>query len=83
MVHYYNNTYIIFLTGNIVKCITGDSNGNLRAQIPNPAVSDEPLTQIMAWKSEGALIDDIITRLRMRTVPARHAHTIHSWIDGK
>ena len=76
------NNLFYYQLHSIVKCITGDSNGNLRAQIPNPAVSDELLTQIMAWKSEGARIDDIITRLRMRTVPARHVHTIHSWIDG-
>ena len=63
--------------------ITGDSNGNLRAQIPNPAVCDELLTKILAWKNEGALTDDIITRLRIRTVPSRYVHTIHSWIDGK
>ena len=39
------------------------------------------LSEIFAWKQEGATLDDVVTRLRVRTVPS--GYTIHNWIDGK
>jgi len=44
-------------------------------------VSNELLTEIMVWKNEGASTDDVITRLRLRTVPSNYP--VHNWIEGK
>jgi len=44
-------------------------------------VSNELLTEIMAWKNEGSSTNDVITRLRLRTVPSNYP--VHNWIDGK
>ena len=47
----------------------GAADGTVQAKLPNPAVSTHLLMEIMKWKEEGAQEDDIITRLRPRTVP--------------
>ena len=62
-------------------CFIGDVNGNnIKAQIANPAVKHNLLTEILSWNQEGTTIDDVVARLRIRTVPP--GHTIHNWIDG-
>ena len=60
----------------------GNQNENTIAEVPNPAVSSQLLKEIQSWKDEGASIDDVITRLRMRTVPPGYVGTIHNWCDG-
>ena len=47
----------------------GDKNGNIKAQVPNPAVDISLLHEILSWTREGASCDDVIERLRVRTVP--------------
>jgi hypothetical protein len=48
---------------------------------PNPAVGAALLKEILLWKLEGCSNDDVITRLRQRTVP--EGYTIHPWIAGE
>ena len=50
------------------------------AEIPNPAVSTELLREILFWQSEGATMNDIIVRLRQRTVPP--GYTPHTYVPG-
>ena len=38
-------------------------------EVANPAISVEKLEEILTWKDEKCLMDDIVTRLRQRTVP--------------
>ena len=56
-------------------------DGSIVAKKPNPAVPSDLLKEILSWKSEGASMLDVVTRLRQRTVPA--GYTIHTWIPGK
>ncbi len=51
------------------------------ASEPNPAVGAALLKEILLWKLEGCSNDDVITRLRQRTVP--EGYTIHPWIAGE
>ena len=46
----------------------------------NPAVSTHLLSEILLWNQEGARIEDVAARLRMRTVPS--GYKSHNWIDG-
>ena len=48
----------------------------------NPAVSSPLLQEVYQWTKECATIDDVIERLRLRTVPSEYVGTIHTWIDG-
>ena len=59
----------------------GAADGTVQAKLPNPAVSTHLLMDIMQWKEEGAKEDDIIVRLRPRTVPSGYTPT--NWIPGK
>lgn len=52
-------------------------DGSVAAEVPNPAVTPELLKEILEWKRHGATINDVITRLRQRTVPT--GYTIHMW----
>ena len=56
-------------------------NGTIVASEPNPAVSEALLKEVLLWKIEGCTDDDVIIRLRQRTVPA--GYKFHSWIAGK
>ena len=56
-------------------------DGHVAAVQPNPAITDELLGDIKVWYDEGATSDDVIERLRLRTVPTGYA--IHSWTEGK
>ena len=49
----------------------------------NPAVSSELLWEVDQWNKEGATIDDVIERLRLRMVPTKYVETIHTWTNGK
>ena len=50
------------------------------AEVPNPAVSSDLLKEILNWKQQGLMMKDIITRLRLRTVPP--GYTVHNWHQG-
>jgi len=73
--------YVVFThlqcSASFIFC-TGDANGNIKALLENPAVRSDVLSEIFAWKQEGATLDDVVTRLRVHTVPSGYA-----WIDGK
>ena len=55
-------------------------NGMIVASEPNPAVSATLLKEILLWKLEGCSNDDVIIRLRQRTVP--EGYKFHQWITG-
>ena len=55
-------------------------NGTLVTTLPYEAVSPVLLTEIQKWYSDGADEDDVIERLRLRTVPP--GFKIHNWIEG-
>lgn len=57
-----------------------DAEGNIKARVANPAISNCLLSEVLSWNQEGARIEDVVARLRMRTVPS--GYTIHNWIDG-
>ena len=48
---------------------TDNKDGNVTAVLPNPAISIKSLDGIKKWHAEGATIDDVIERLRLRTAP--------------
>ena len=50
------------------------------SQVPNPAISNEVLKEIVQWKHEGLSLDGIIDRLRPRTVPSGYSY--HTLIEG-
>ena len=55
-------------------------NGMIVTSEPNPAVSAALLKEILLCKLEGCLNDDIIIRLRQRTVP--EGYKFHPRITG-
>lgn len=56
-------------------------DGSISAKRPNTAVSEELLKEISSWRDEGATDKDVLTRLRLRTVP--EGYTYHSWNPGR
>ena len=56
------------------------SAGGITAEIPNPAVSGVILRDIQRSKEEKCSEEDIITRLRLRTIPA--GYNYHTWHPG-
>ena len=52
------------------------------ARVRNPAINSELLQEVYKWNMEGATMDDVIERLRLRTVPSKYTGSIHSWTDG-
>ena len=60
-----------------------ERDGRVVARVRNPAVNSDLLREVYQWNEEGATIDDVIERLRLRTVPPKYVGTIHTWIDGK
>lgn len=66
----------------ISYCVSVDDNRRIIARVTNPAVSSALLQEVYQWNKEGATIDDVIERLRLRTVPSEYVGTIHTWIDG-
>lgn len=62
-------------------CIyTGLANGGVVAAVSNPAVSRELLLQILDWKNEGSTMNDVLARLRQRTVPP--GYSFHTRVPG-
>ena len=59
---------------------TASKDGRITAKKPNPAVPVATLKEIMEWKKSGATEDDIIGRLRIRTVP--NGYPTHRWSDS-
>ena len=55
-------------------------NGTVTALLPHHAVSPELLSELSKWNSEGASLNDVVERLRLRTVPP--GYEIHTWIEG-
>jgi len=55
--------------------ISVDDNGKIIATVTNPAVSSALLQEGYQWNKEGAIIDDIIERLRLCTVPSEYVGT--------
>ena len=55
-------------------------DGSVIAETPNPAVSNSLLQEILQWKEEGAIEQDIHCRLRHHTVPP--GYTISIWKPG-
>ena len=58
----------------------GLPNGDITAEIPSDAVSKSLLLEIEEWMKEGAKYDDIICRLRPKTVPPGYPYS--TWISG-
>lgn len=56
------------------------TDGSINAQRKNAAVSEELLKEISSWRDEGATNEDVLTRLRQRTVPK--GYTYHTWNPG-
>ena len=59
---------------------TDVEDGNITAVLSNPAVTVGLLSEIKSWYAEGATVNDVVERLRLRTVPC--GYTIHSWTEG-
>ena len=62
--------------------MSGDSDGNVTGKVPNVAVSNALLIEILSWKKDGATNEDVFIRLRKRTVPPTYRDTVHNWING-
>ena len=59
---------------------TDVEDGNITAVLSNPAVTVGLLSEIKSWYAEVATVNDVVERLRLRTVPC--GYTIHSWTEG-
>ena len=57
-----------------VPACTGDTNGNIKALVTNPAVRSDALSEIVAG---GYYVRYLVTHLRMHNVPL--GYTIHRW----
>lgn len=55
-------------------------DGTVTAKYHNPAVPVSVLDEIFQWINNGALMSDVIDRLRCRTVPP--GYETHSWSPG-
>ena len=64
----------------VSKLCVGGKDGTVTTLESNTAISTELLSEIKKWYTEGATNDDVIERLRLRTVPP--GYPIHSWIEG-
>ena len=62
--------------------LLGVSDGDVVGEEPNPAVPTEVLTEILHLKKEMSM-EDVISRLRSRTVPPGYPY--HTWriLSGK
>ena len=63
-------------------CITVINDGQLqlKAKKENCAVSQQLLLEILTWRLEGSTDEDVIVRLRERTVPSGYRY--HTWQPG-
>lgn len=55
-------------------------DGTIHAKRDSPAVSVMLLNEIWNWKQMGASTEDVISRLRPRTVPSGYSY--NTWISG-
>ena len=55
-------------------------NGTVVAESHNPAVPQYILNEIYSWMEQGACMEDVVERLRPRTVPCGYA--FHNWRTG-
>ena len=55
-------------------------DGQVVAEVPNPAVPTTLLEEILNWKMQGATTKDVLERLRVRTVPM--GYSPHTWTPG-
>lgn len=62
------------------KFIVESTVGEVVAEESNPAVPEEVLNEVWQLKQELISIEDIISRLRTRTVPS--GYSFHSWKKG-
>jgi hypothetical protein len=58
----------------------GGKDGIIEAEVVNRAVPTSVLKEILTWKEEGCTVEDVITRLRIRTVPTGYGY--HTWTEG-
>ena len=72
--------YKLLIPYYVVKINHVGSSGVISAQVHNPAVTRSLLNEIGQWKAEGCSDVDVITRLRLRTVPL--GYEIHTWMAG-
>ena len=78
--HIVHTQYVYFVTFYKYNVNTGSKEGNVSAVQHNPGISAELLDEINSWYTQGVTVDDVIERLRLRTVPP--GYTIHSWVEG-
>ena len=65
----------------LLNCVNiGSEDGSVAASQSNPAISTELLKEIQQWYDQGATINDVIDRLRLKTVPP--GYVTHSWVEG-
>ena len=75
------------ITTNCFK-FSGNADGTISAERKNPAVPITLVSEILSWKEQGASMEDIVDRLRPRTVPPGYPYTTwkHRWffrmLDG-
>ena len=55
----------------------GTSSGDVIAEEHNPAVPRELLAEVLSLRKDGILMEDIVSRLRSRTVPSGYPY--HPW----
>ena len=66
--------------GYVYYDIAEGEDGILRAAVPNPAVGEKLLQEISTWMEEGCTMEDVVLRLRLRTVP--NGYEPHNWCEG-
>lgn len=62
-----------------MQCV-GLASGSVVAVQPTDFIKESLLKEIEAWMMEGCSDEDVIQRLRLRTVPSGYSPT--SWIPG-
>ena len=62
-----------------LSCVVENEHGVLVAEDPKSVMPSKVLKEISGLKTSGVSIDDIISRLRCRTVPS--GYPIHRWKD--
>ena len=58
-----------------------EKDGKVTAKVKNPAVTEEVLKSVYSWMMEGTIREDIIIRLRQKTVPSGNSY--HYWSQGQ
>ena len=71
---------MIYIICNVGILTHNFPDGSFTATIPNVAVGNTLLEQINGWIKVGVKEDDVIDRLRLKTVPS--SYTYHTWTEG-